>query len=487
MAIPKTPRKRADKPDGGKPADAAKAVIDPAAPKISSDTGEYVVVPAAQRPAQEPGLKLDKAAEAASAASAPDALLDKAVETAVEQAVVPGDSSIQPAPDLSTPDLPTPDLPTNAEPGSGRPPQEPAKQAKRPQADAPAALPSSAPSVIKSGPGFVPLVLGGVVAAGLGFGLARYVVPEGWPVPGATPLQAQLSQQGDEIAALRAEILALPKENDTAALQDALASVQAAAATALETAEAAKLAAANIPDAVANQDLTPRLAALEDRVAAVEAQPSAGAAVDPAVITRLNAEIDALRAGLEAQKIASENLVFKAEAVRADAVEQAESVLLQAALTKVEAAMQNGATFAEPLAMLANAGVVVPAVLTQTAESGVPTIAALTQEFDAPARIALQKGLRGNMGSTWSDRFGSFLRSQTGARSLTPKEGDDPDAVLSRANAAVAKGDLQTALTEIATLPETAQAALSAWGEQAKLRLDAQAATVELATALSER
>jgi hypothetical protein len=341
--------------------------------------------------------------------------------------------------------------------------------------------PAAAPTVVKSGPGFGPLVLGGVIAAGLGFGLAQ-VVPQGWPMASVSPLQGQLAQQADEIKALRAELQALPQD-DAQIVLDEIAAVREAANAALATAEEARLAAAALPEAAPSADLT----ALQERMTALETRPATGGAVDPAVLSGLTAEIDTLRTGLADQKAAAEQLVAEAEAVRADAAAKAQTVLLKAALTKVEAAMQNGASFAEPLAELTDAGVTVPAILSENAENGVPTVAALMASFDEPARAALETSLRGNMGSTWSDRVGSFLRAQTGARSLTPQEGNDPDAILSRANAAVATGDIPTALTEIATLPEPAQEALAAWVAQAKLRSDAQAATVELATALSER
>lgn len=342
--------------------------------------------------------------------------------------------------------------------------------------------PTAPPAVIKSGPGFVPLVLGGVVAAGIGFGLARYVVPEGWPVPNASPLQTQLTQQADEIAALRAQLQALPKDN-AQAVMDEIAALRATATTALETAEAAKLAA--VPSTEA--DVTPLIAEIKDRLAALESRPAGTGTVDPAVLANLTTEIDSLRSGLAAQKAAAESLVAEAEAVRVDAAAKAQSVLLKAALTKVEAAMLDGMPFVEPLTLLVDSGLPVPAILTENAENGLPTQAALIQGFEDPARSALEQSLRGNMGSTWTDRMGSFLRSQTGARSLTPQEGDDPDAVLSRANAAVISGDLPAALAEIGTLPEAAQTALAAWVAQVNLRIDAQAATIELATALSER
>ena len=50
--------------------------------------------------------------------------------------------------------------------------------------------------------------------------------------------------------------------------------------------------------------------------------------------------------------------------------------------------------------------------------------------------------------------LGAFLQNQLGGRSVVPREGDDPDAVLSRVGAAVEAGDLSTALTEIESLPE---------------------------------
>lgn len=448
MATPKTPRKRADKPNRDTPVDAPETVPETAGEMSAPDSTPVEdgseAVAAAPEAAEDTVMILGE--------PAPE---DPAPETAAEDAMI----LEEPAPEAKT----TP-----------------------PEPIAPEAI-AAAPTVVKSGPGFVPLVLGGVVAAGLGFALARYVVPEGWPVPGASPLQAQLTQQAKEISGLRAQLQAMPQDDSSKAVLDELGSLRETATSALEAAEAAKLAAANMPGTGAGEDFTPRIAALEERLAALESRPSAESAVDPAVLSRLTSEIDTLRSGLEAQKTAAEALVSEAEAVRADAAAKAQSVLLQAALTKVEAAMQNGAPFAEPLALLVDSGVAVPAILTERAETGVPTTAALAASFDEPARAALEESLRGNMGSTWPERVGSFLRAQTGARSLTPKDGSDPDAVLSRASAAVAAGDLATAFTEIATLPEPAQAALSGWVEQAKLRLDAQAATVALATALSER
>ena len=457
MATPKTPRKAATKPNQDTKVDAPDVIS-------VEDTVESMAIGSDSA---------DGTVQDAEAKSNPMTREDVTPTDGAEDAVVLSEPTVE---ETSNPDS-----------HKKTAPQETVTEEKpAPEQPMPSMNPQ-APVTVKSGPSFLPLVLGGVVAAGLGFGLARYVVPEGWPVPGMSALQIQLAEQAKDIDTLRAELLALPKGDAANVVLGELGAVRDTAAAALEAAEAAKLATANLPAAISGEDLAPRLAALEDRLKVLEQRPVTAGSVDPAVLSNLTAEIDSLRSGLATQKAAAEALVTEAEAVRADAAAKAQFVLLRAALTKVEASMLDGAPFVEPLTLLVNAGLPVPAILSENAENGLPTLSALIEGFDEPARAALEKSLRGNMGSTWSDRVGSFLRSQTGARSLTPQEGDDPDAVLSRANAALIAGDLQTALTEIATLPEAAQTALADWVGLAKLRFDAQAATVTLATALSER
>ena len=99
---------------------------------------------------------------------------------------------------------------------------------------------------------------------------------------------------------------------------------------------------------------------------------------------------------------------------------------------------------------------------------------------------ALQAARAGEDG-TISGGLGGFLRSQLGARSVAPREGDDPDAVLSRAEAALKAGELQTALTEIETLPEEAKAAMSDWITSARMRAQAQSAVNALSQELNTK
>jgi hypothetical protein len=72
------------------------------------------------------------------------------------------------------------------------------------------------------------------------------------------------------------------------------------------------------------------------------------------------------------------------------------------------------------------------------------------------------------------------LKRQTNARSLAPKEGDDVDAVLSRAEAKLLEGDLEAAVSELSALPEEASAVMAPWMAQATTRMDALSALSEL-------
>ena len=73
-------------------------------------------------------------------------------------------------------------------------------------------------------------------------------------------------------------------------------------------------------------------------------------------------------------------------------------------------------------------------------------------------------------------RVGAFLRGQVGGRSLSPRAGDDPDAVLSRAEAALREDDLHGAVEELRALPEPARDMFEDWMQAATARAEADAA-----------
>lgn len=337
--------------------------------------------------------------------------------------------------------------------------------------EAPVAPPP--PSPRQSGAGaFFGMVLGGLVAAGAGFGLARFM-PDLLPTGGSDALATTVSAQADEIAALRAELAALPAVDPQ--LDARLAQLEAAATP------------------IDASGLESRMASLEAEIASLKSLPATGGtAASPellAEIAALKQQVAALGSGggvpadVIAAADAAEARLKAAEASAMAMAEQAEAAAAAArrgaALDRVSAALDSGAPFASALQELGGSDL--PAVLVDNAAVGLPTVADLADSYPEAARAALEDALRANMGESWTDRVSSFLRSQTGLRSLTPREGDDPDAVLSRAEAALARGRVADAITELSAMPEAGQPALADWLAQAQMRVDAEAAVAALA------
>ena len=325
----------------------------------------------------------------------------------------------------------------------------------------PVAFPSAPKSSAPKRASPVLPVLGGVVAAVIGFGLAQ-VVPNGWPITDTTALQTIVAAQAEQIAALEARLGQPTPDADLTAR-----------VTALEAAPA-----------LTDPALTTRIDALEARIAATPAPTG-----NPD-LTQLRAEIDALKSGsLPATATAAidaklAEATASIAAIKADAEAIADAASRRAALRQILAALDSGAPYGAAMADMA--GQDLPAILTDNAQSGLPTLQTLRTSFPDAARVALDAALQANMGESWAERVGAFLRGQTGARSLTPREGTDPDAVLSRAEAALAAGDLPTALTELDALPPQAQAALTGWRAKADLRLQAATAVQGLLAAAEQ-
>lgn len=340
--------------------------------------------------------------------------------------------------------------------------------------------------------GFVGVVVGGIIAAAIGYGVAIYA-----PLGGA-------SDVGGQIAALKTEATSLGQR--VAAVESAPAPV--AGDPALE-ARVAALESAPAATTTAPVDLAPvqaqlgaiedRLTAFEGRLASLETRPDSGtggsgvSAEMEAALAALRDEVAALKgagaaatADIEAMAAEAQARLAEAEAqaaqMKAEAEATAQKALARAGLGRVQAALESGSPFESALADLG--GIEVPAVLRDTAAEGIPSRAGLIDAFPAAARAALEASLRANTGESWSERMGAFLQSTTGARSLTPREGNDPDAILSRAEASLKADDLTAALAEIASLPPEGQAALADWVAEATKRQDAAQAVADLSTAI---
>ncbi len=354
----------------------------------------------------------------------------------------------------------------------------------------------SLPRRERSAGGWAGPILGGIIAAGAGFGAAYYALPRAAPTTelkeSIAALKAEIGTQDADLSALEGRVAAFVPGADPAELAALSERVSAAEASAQAARQEAAEGLAGIGD---------RLTTLEDRVTTVERLPVSGGGVSPAALQSFEREIAALKAEIDRQRGESTTLEERltrlsaeaedrlqaaeedAERIRAEAEAEAQRALARAALSHLRAAVESGGAIDGALANLAAAGVAAPAELTDQAK-GIPTAQLLQARFGAAAREALTVSLREAAGEGWADRISAFLRSQTGARSLTPRAGDDPDAVLSRAEAALTAGDIPAAIAEIGALPEGGRAVMAEWIGLAERRMAALTALAALAAAV---
>ena len=309
--------------------------------------------------------------------------------------------------------------------------------------------------VVREG-GFWSMVLGGIVAAGIGALAAPYVLPEAWFATGDGALEARIEQglgaQDQRINALNAQIDGLAVPPDRVDEINGLGETLTA--------------------------LTGQVSGLEERIIALESRPIAASGGGTPI-----AELEELRTALDAQRAEIEALSAEAQAQESAAKQGAIATLRRAAMTRILTAIDSGSDFAPALADLRDTGADVPDALADVADTGVPTLPALMESFPAAARSALASA-RAESGQD-TVGLGNFFKNQLGVRSLLPREGGDPDAVLSRIEAAVGEGRLGDALAEIETLPEVAQDKLSGWAADVSRRKEAVAAAEALADTLN--
>ena len=318
---------------------------------------------------------------------------------------------------------------------------------------------------------FMPMFIAGILCVAIGFGLARFVIPEGWP-PGSGGNQSEEQQLQEAIQAQAERLTALE-----AAQAEVVEEVPVDDPRVGELAEGA----AQLVETLGH--LEARLATLDDRMTAIEALPRSDGSVDTSAY---EAQISSLQAAVEAQRAEVAAIAEEAANQEAQAAAAAQATLARAAVSRIMSAIDTGEPFAAALAELSAAGGAAPsAELQELAESGVPTLSALQSQFPDAARAALAAARSGDA-SDGAGGLGTFFARQLGARSTTPREGSDPDAVLSRAEAAVGAGRVTDAIAEIETLPAVAQEALAPWVQEALSRQEARSAVEALNAGLAE-
>jgi len=204
-------------------------------------------------------------------------------------------------------------------------------------------------------------------------------------------------------------------------------------------------------------------------VAEPAAAPVAGSysAEATADVTGLQSRVQALESGQD-------------RTVQAAAAALSSALLAEASATSRPFARELAAV-EQVLPLSANA-----AALRRLAQTGAPTRAALAAEFDdAAARAAVAARDPGERGGLL-DRIGYAMASIVTIRRVGSTVGDQPDAVLTRAERQVDDGDIDGALTTLGALPTPARRAMGAWraGAERRAAIDRHVTAIR-ATALS--
>lgn len=341
-----------------------------------------------------------------------------------------------------------------------------------PTAPPPAAPPPAEPERSGGGMGVFGFLLAGVIGGAVGYGAAWFqdqqsaTLSEPAPTVDVSGIESDVSSQSERLDALEQAFASM--EGSDAPSFDA---------SALEGAQADMAAALN--GLVERIDgLEQKIGAVETRVEDVAAQPAMlspdGSQAMAEQLAEFRSELAAVteeaRAEVEAAKARASELEQQAAA-------EAEAAGRRAALSDVRAALESGTAYADALAPFDE----VPEGLAAPADDGVATLSGLQQDFPSNARAALAEVQTVPEDSDTGSRVIAFLKRQTNARSLEPREGDDTDAILSRAEAALREGDLQQTVAELEALAEPAAAAFDEWMASARMRI----AAVEGANALA--
>ncbi|MFT4959305.1 MAG: hypothetical protein ACI92Z_000379 [Paracoccaceae bacterium] len=333
---------------------------------------------------------------------------------------------------------------------------------------------------------FVPAVLGGIVAAGLGFAAAKSDLlksyfPNSQADQTITELTQALADQSKQVAALKDQVSGLQIPD--------LSAVQAKM-----TALSAQISPISTSVAGLETQLTTlntSLTKLSDRVTAVEKRPISEG-VSKSAIDAYENELKRLQASMVTQRTEVESMIAAAKAVetdakqtRADAAKVLQLAGNKALLADLRTNLESGSPYSTVLGELKINGVTIPDGLAASASTGVTTLAALQSKFPDVARAALA-GAR-DAKTNPDTGIAAFFRHQLGARSVSPKDGNDADAVLSRAEAALTDGQVSSALEELSKLPENVQATMTNWIEPAKTRLAAISASDALGRELNTK
>jgi hypothetical protein len=314
------------------------------------------------------------------------------------------------------------------------------------------------------------VLLGGVALFGAVLGTAlTYGVATLLPLPERVPdLSGALTAETQRLDSLTADLAALKTTGTkTQVSLDATIAQLDATQTGFDTAVAQLKAAAPAP-----VDLAPIESDIKSLKAQLEAVAAGASGADSGAIaknltdletgvtnltTRLNgveAAMSSLRTDLDT---ARKSLADHVNA--AGAGETGPALKLPLILSGLESAFAAGKPFATELTALEAVlpGTPLPDALRAAAKTGLSRPDRLLQDFDAalPAMLAA----RSSSATDWTEGVADWTRSLLALRPATEREGKDPEAVVSRLEAAMTRRDYAAATSLFTSLPPPMQAA----------------------------
>ena len=164
--------------------------------------------------------------------------------------------------------------------------------------------------------------------------------------------------------------------------------------------------------------------------------------------------------------------VLESELVALSSQTVGENSLRNLTLVGIQAAVEAGIPYAAIIGESQINSLELPAIILELSEDGVATLLELQNEFEDLITEALKAVETGAESGSIQDMARSIVSSLVQVRSLTPREGDDAVAVLSRLEERLKKGDLESVLELYDQLPQPVQVTLESWKHKVQNRLD---------------
>ncbi|MBY8916038.1 phage tail protein [Nitratireductor sp. L1-7-SE] len=366
-----------------------------------------------------------------------------------------------------------------------------AKKSEKPAASAPASAKSGGAGRALAGG-----VVGGVVALALAGGLQwAGILPA--PERGSDAVDPGVEALRQQVSALESRLNEQPAAGgDGEALETALSEArERAGATEQRLAELGNeitalresISSGEAGEGPGLEALSQRLAALEEQTQSHSPDGDAGAALE-GVTSRLSAMETSIQGASEAARAASQSasdnatvlstLKSELDALKAQVAEEGDTprMALVIAATTLKSAVERGTPYASELetyttiAPEGEAEALAP--LEANAATGVPSRATLAAEApEVASRIVAavtRQTVEGEGGII--DSLMASARSLVVVRPVGSVEGDGPDAIAARMEAAVVANDYEKALAEYETLPEAGKEAAADFAERLRAR-----------------